>query len=99
MVLLAVLGAITAYRSAKVEMETSLLEQKLDQGRLLELYVRQKRTDGALLRITLEHRKEDYERVARDLMQKADMARGQNQAERAGHAPSLLVAAQPRQAP
>jgi tetratricopeptide (TPR) repeat protein len=83
MVLLAILGAITAYRGAIAEMESSLLEQKLDQGRLLELYFRQDVTDGALLRDTLSIRKGDDERLARQLMREADAARAQNQPERA----------------
>jgi hypothetical protein len=83
MVLLAVLGAITAYRGAIAEMETSLLEQKLDQGRLLELYFRQDRTDGALLRETLNVRQQDDERLAQRLMQEADKARSESDPDRA----------------
>ena len=83
MVLIAILGAITAYRGAAAEMENALLEQKLDQGRLLELYFRQDQTDGALLRETLSSRSFDYERLARTLMSGADAARSENQPERA----------------
>ncbi len=83
MVLIAILGAITAYRGAVAEMESALLEQTLDQGRLLELYFRQDKTDGVLLREMLSVRKGDYERLARTLMQQADEARTQNQQERA----------------
>jgi len=83
MVLLAILGAITAYRGAVAEMESSLLEQKLDQGRLLELYFRQDRTDGALLRDTLDVRRQNDERMARQLMGDADKARAENDTDRA----------------
>jgi len=83
MVLLAILGAITAYRGAVAEMESALLEQKLDQGRLLELYFRQDVTDGALLRDALSIRKTDDEQMARQLMRAADAARAASQGDRA----------------
>jgi len=83
MVLIALLGAITAYRGALAEMENALLERKLDQGRLLELYFRQDQTDGDLIREMLNNRRTSFEKLARDLMHRADAARFHNISERA----------------
>lgn len=83
MVLIALLGAITAYRGALAEMENALLERKLDQGRLLELYFRQDQTDGDLIFEVLNNRRASSEELARALMQRADAARFHDIQERA----------------
>jgi hypothetical protein len=59
MVLLASLGATTAFRGAFAEMESGQLERKLDQGRLLDLYVRQDLTDSRFAKTNLKRNRTD----------------------------------------
>jgi hypothetical protein len=56
MVTVAVVGAITAFRSAKTEQDTAILSQRLAEGELLELATLQSVESGELTREALDHR-------------------------------------------
>lgn len=83
MVIFAVLGAITAYRGAKTEQDSTLLAEKLAQGQLIEVSERQRRETLRTSSRGLQARGESFRRYGAELARDADSLWSQGRYEEA----------------